>query len=173
MKCRKLAAVVLWFCIVMGVGFENESGFPLNLGSKQASAATELKDLNPNEFKEKEFKDNKEYLHNDSLLDNRKNIRDEQKQLDFTPKVFERNEKIKAELFVDDFEERKTITYDSMKYGLFSSERDFAKAKMNESVPEDPSKSNGLQLFYVGLLIVSIFVVLIWLIPKMVQGEKS
>lgn len=58
MKCRKLA-VVFGFGILMGVGFEIESGFPLNLETKQVSAATELNNLNPNEFKEKEFKDNK------------------------------------------------------------------------------------------------------------------
>lgn len=172
MKCRKLV-VVLGFCILMGVGFENESGFPLNLGSKQATAATELNNLNPNEFKEKEFKDNKEYLHNESLLDNRKNIRDEQKQLDFTPKVFERNEKIKTELFVDDFKERKTIAYDSMKYDLFSNEREIVKAKITDSILDDDSKSNGLKFFYIGLLIACLFVVLLWLVPKIVQGEKS
>lgn len=172
MKCRKLA-VVLWFCILMGVGFEYESGFPLNLGAKQVSAATELNDLNPNEYKEKEFKDNKEYLHNDSLLDSRKNIRDEQKQLDFIPKIYERNEKIKAELFVDDFKERKTIAYDSMKYGLFSNEREIAKARVTDLVLDDRSKSNGLQVVYIGLLIACIFVVLLWLVPKMVHGEKS
>lgn len=172
MKCRKLA-VVLGFCILMGVGFENESGFPLNLGSKQATAATELNNLNPNEFKEKEFKDNKEYLHNESLLDNRKNIRDEQKQLNFKPKVFERNEKIKTELFVSDFKERKTIAYDSMKYDLFSNEREIVKAKIPKLIPDEDSKSNGLQFFYIGLLIACLFVVLLWLVPKMVQGEKS
>lgn len=172
MKCRILT-FVFGFCILMGVGFENESGFPLNIGTKQVSAATELNKLNPNEFKEKEFKDNKEYLHNETLLDNRKNIRDEQKQLDFTPKVLERNEKIKSELFVDDFKERKTIAYDSMKYGLFSNEREIVKAKIPESIPDDDSKSNGLQFFYIGLLIACIFVVLLWLVPKMVQGEKG
>ncbi len=172
MKCRILT-VVFGFCILMGVGFENESGFPLNIGTKQVSAATELNKLNPNEFKEKEFKDNKEYLHNETLLDNRKNIREEQKQLDFTPKVLERNEKIKSELFVDDFKERKTIAYDSMKYGLFSNEREIVKAKIPESISDDDSKSNGLQFFYIGLLIACIFVVLLWLVPKMVLGEKS
>ena len=172
MKCR-IVAVVFGFCILMGVGFENEPGFPLNLGTKQVSAATELNNLNPNEFKEKEFKDNKEYLHNESLLDNRKNIREEQKQLDFKPKVLERNEKIKEELFISDFKERKTIAYDSMKYGLFSNEREIVKTKITESIPEDDSKSNGLQFFYIGLLIACIFVVLLWLVPKMVQGEKG
>lgn len=172
MKCRKLA-VVFGFSILMGVGFEIESGFPLNLETKQVSAATELNNLNPNEFKEKEFKDNKEYLHNESLLDNRKNIREEQKKLDFKPKVLERNEKIKEELFISDFKERKTIAYDSMKYGLFSNEREIVKTKITESIPDDDSKSNGLQFFYIGLLIACIFVVLLWLIPKMVQGDKS
>ncbi|MER1988433.1 MAG: type VII secretion protein EssA [Solibacillus isronensis] len=172
MICR-IIAVVLGFFILMGVGFENESGFPLNLGTKQVFAATELNNLNPNEYKEKDFKDNKEYLHNETLLENRKNIRDEQKQLDFTPKVLKRNEKIKTELFVDDFKERKTIAYDSMKYGLFSNKREIVKTKIPESIPEDDSKSNGLQFFYIGLLIACIFVVLLWLVPKMVLGEKS
>ncbi|MER2113456.1 MAG: type VII secretion EssA family protein, partial [Solibacillus isronensis] len=93
--------------------------------------------------------------------------------LDFKPKVLERNEKIKEELFISDFKERKTIAYDSMKYGLFSNEREIVKTKITESIPDDDSKSNGLQFFYIGLLIACIFVVLLWLVPKMVQGEKS
>lgn len=171
MKCKILFGVLaLW--IIGGVGFNHGFGFHFHLGSElTASATSNLDDLSPNEYKEKEFKDNKEYLHNEFLLESRKEIPEEQKQLDFIPNNYDPTEKIKAELFVNDFEERKTIAYESMKLGLFSGEIDVAKVQTNQSSSEHDRGNKNLQFVYIGLLIACILIALIWLVPKMVQGR--
>ena len=172
MKCKILFGVLaLW--IMGGVGFNYGPGFHFHLGCEfTAAAASNLDDLSPNEYKEKEFKDNKEYLHNESLLESRKEIPEEQKQLDFIPNDYDPNEKIKEELFVNDFEERKTIAYESMKLGLFSGESEIAKVQANQSSSENNRGNKNLQFVYIGLLIACILIALIWLVPKMVQGDK-
>ncbi|MFJ8234985.1 type VII secretion protein EssA [Ureibacillus sp. NPDC094379] len=172
MKCKFFVGVfVLW--MIGGVGFDYGSGFHFHLGSElTASAASNLDDLSPNEYKEKEFKDNKEYLHNESLLESRKGIPEEQKQLDFIPNDYDPNEKIKSELFVNDFEERKTIAYESMKLGLFSGELEVVKVQANQPSSVNDRGNKNLQFVYIGLLIACILIALIWLIPKMVQVEK-
>lgn len=152
-------ALGLWLV----VGFGNESGY---------ASTNDINTLNPNEYKEKEFKDNKEYLHNESLLENKKAIPDEQKQLNFIPNDYDLNEKNKEQLFIKDFHERKTVAYESMKLDLFSNEIETAKVNVDQSSSQSNSGNKGLQLIYIGLLFICIIIVLIWLVPKMVQGEK-
>ncbi len=159
--------VVLVLCLALGfwlvVGFGTESGY---------ATTHDINTLNPNEYKEKEFKDNKEYLHNESLLENKKAIPDEQKQLDFIPNDYDLNENSKAQLFIKDFDERKTVAYESMKLGLFSNEIEAAKVTTNQSSSQSDGGNKGLKYIYFGLLFICIIIVLMWLVPKMVQGEK-
>lgn len=152
-------ALSLWLM----VGSGNGSGYAMT---------NDINSLNPNEYKENDFKDNKEFLHNNSLLENKKGIPDEQKQLDFIPKDVDLNEKMKAELFVKNFQDRKTVAYESMKLGLFSDDIETAKVAVSQSISENDGGNKGLQYIYIGLLFVCIIIVLIWLVPKMVQGEK-
>lgn len=173
MKCKVIVGFFSLF-LIWGAGFKFETSFPLDLKvGMTVYASTDLYKLNPNEYKEKEFKHNKEYLHNEALLEIRKNIREEQKKLDFLPKDKNSNEKIKEELFINNFENRKTIAYESTKYQLFSSELNAAKEKVSNATTINQSKSKNLRIIYIGILIVSILVVLIWLVPKMVQSEKK
>ncbi|KGR90858.1 type VII secretion protein [Ureibacillus massiliensis 4400831 = CIP 108448 = CCUG 49529] len=152
-------ALSLWLM----VGSGNGSGYAMT---------NDINSLNPNEYKENDFKDNKEFLHNNSLLENKKGIPDEQKQLDFIPKDVDLNEKMKAELFVKNFQDRKTVAYESMKLGLFSDDIETAKVAVSQSISKNDGGNKGLQYIYIGLLFVCIIIVLIWLVPKMVQGEK-
>lgn len=157
------AGLVLALGLWLMVGSGNGSGYAMT---------NDINSLNPNEYKENEFKDNKEFLHNESLLQNKKRIPDEQKQLDFVPNDVDLNEKMKSKLFVKDFQERKTVAYESMKLGLFSAEIETAKIVASQSISENDAGNKGLQHIYIGLLFVCIIIVLIWLVPKMVQGEK-
>ncbi len=150
----------LWIVVGFGVG----SGY---------AKTNSIDSLNPNEYKEKEFKDNTEYFHNDSLLKNKKGIPEAQKQLDFVPENYNPNEKIQAELFVQNFQERKSVAYESMKLGLFSEEVETVNVSVIQSSTKDERNNKGLQYIYIGLLCACVITVLIWLVPKLAQGEKS
>lgn len=79
MKCKVIVGFFS-LSLIWGAGFIFETSFPLDLKvGMTVYASTDLYKLNPNEYKEKEFKHNKEYLHNEALLEIRKNIREEQK----------------------------------------------------------------------------------------------
>lgn len=162
---KRRVSLVLGLALWLVVGFGGESGY--------ATASKDINSLNPNEYKEKEFKNNKEYLHNQSLLKDKKAIPEEQKPLDFIPTDYDKNEKIREELFIQDFQERKTVAYESMKLGLFSAEKEAAKVRMEQPSSERDRGNKGLMYIYIGLLVACIVVVLIWLVPKMIQGEKD
>ena len=161
MKRKSLVVLVIAFCLAL-------------LVETNALAATDLNSLTPNEYIEKEFRDNKEYLHNESLLKNKKAIPEEQKELDFIPDDYDPNEAIIEELFTKDFEERKTVAYEAQQLNLFSDDSPEMLLVANESKEESRENggNSGLQYVYLGILVTLILIVLVLLIPKMTQGVK-
>ena len=149
-----LAAVLLWLAV----------------GTEPSLARPTLEDLNPNEYKDQQFKDNTEYLHNDPLLERRENLPKEQKLLDFLPKDYDADEEIKKRLFQEDFEEHKTTAYESTKLLLFTNSD--KEVKTQEERGESIADTKGIKTFYIGILVGLLLLMFLILVPWFIRGTK-
>ena len=149
-----LAAVLLWLAV----------------GTEPSLARPTLEDLNPNEYKDQQFKDNTEYLHNDPLLERRENLPEEQKLLDFLPKDYDADEEIKKRLFQEDFEEHKTTAYESTKLLLFTNSD--KEVKTQEERGESIADTKGIKTFYIGILVGLLLLMFLILVPWFIRGTK-
>lgn len=136
-----------------------------------AFASPSLEELNPNEYKDKQFKDNTEYLHNDPLLEKRESLPEEQKLLDFLPKDYDANEEMKKQLFHEGFEEHKTTAYESTKLLLFTTSEKEVKTedKKNGSMAD----TKGIKTFYIGILLGLLLLTFLILLPRFIRGTKE
>ncbi len=149
-----LAAVLLW----------------LATGTEPSLARPTLEDLNPNEYKDQQFKDNTEYLHNDPLLERRENLPEEQKLLDFLPKDYDADEEMKKQLFQEGFEEHKTTAYESTKLLLFTNSD--KEVKMQEDRGESIADTKGIKTFYIGILVGLLLLTFLILVPLLIRGTR-
>ncbi|MGM9949890.1 MAG: type VII secretion protein EssA [Lysinibacillus sp.] len=135
-----------------------------------AFASPTLEDLNPNEYKDRQFKDNTEYLHNDPLLEKRENLPEEQKLLDFLPKDYDANEAMQNQLFQEGFEEHKTTAYESTKLLLFTNSE--KKVKTQEGETESIADTAAIRTFYIGILLGLLLLTFLILVPRFIRGMK-
>ena len=135
-----------------------------------AFASPSLEELDPNEYKDKQFKDNTEYLHNDPLLERRENLPEEQKLLDFLPKDYDANEEMKKQLFQEGFEEHKTTAYESTKLLLFTNSE--KEVKMQDGGTENIADTTGIKTFYIGILLGLLLLMFLILLPRFIRGTK-
>ena len=135
-----------------------------------AFASPSLEELDPNEYKDKQFKDNTEYLHNDPLLERRENLPEEQKILDFLPKDYDANEEMKKQLFQEGFEEHKTTAYESTKLLLFTNSE--KEVKMQDGGTENIADTTGIKTFYIGILLGLLLLMFLILLPRFIRGTK-
>lgn len=136
-----------------------------------AFASPSLEELNPNEYKGKQFKDNTEYLHNDSLLEKRENLSEEQKLLDFLPKDYDANEEMKKKLFHEGFEEHKTTAYESTKLMLFTNSEKQVKTEDGET--SRMKDTTGIKTFYISILLVLLLLTFLILLPRFIRSTKE
>ena len=154
-KCSiLLAAALLW----------------LATGTEPAIARPTLEDLNPNEYKNQQFKDNTEYLHNEPLLERRENLPEEQKLLDFLPKDYDADEEMKKQLFQEGFEEHKTTAYESTKLLLFTNSD--KEVKTQEERGESIADTKGIKTFYIGILLGLLLLMFLILVPRFIRGTR-
>ncbi len=155
-KCSILLAVVfLWMALEQGFAFASPS----------------LEELNPNEYKGKQFKDNTEYLHNDPLLEKRENLPEEQKLLDFLPKDYDANEEMKKQLFQEGFEEHKTTAYESTKLLLFTNSKN--EVKTEDRGTDRMADTTSIKNFYIGILLGLLLLTFLILLPRFIRGTKG
>ena len=126
----------------------------------------------PNSYEENEFEDNKEYLHEQSLFENKEPIPEEQKELTFTKKNDDPIKQISEQLFAGDSKMNHPVTVKAEQLGLFSN---FEKGSLyQEDYSKKPMKQNSqLMILYIGLVILAMVVMLVFLIPKMAQGKQT
>ncbi|WP_169804308.1 type VII secretion protein EssA [Lysinibacillus odysseyi] len=136
-----------------------------------AFASPSLEELNPNEYKDKQFKDNTEYIHNDPLLEKREHLPEEQKLLDFLPKNYDANEEMKKQLFQEGFEEHKTTAYESTKLLLFTNSE--KEVKTEDIKSRSLVNTKGIKTFYIGLLLGLLFLTFLILLPRFIRGTKE
>lgn len=136
-----------------------------------AFASPSLEELNPNEYKDKQFKDNTEYLHNDPLLEKRESLPEEQKLLDFLPKDYDAEEEMKKQLFQEGFEKHKTTAYESTKLLLFINDEKAVKTEDTKSSRLTDTK--GIKTFYIGLLLALLLLTFLFLLPRFIRGTKE
>jgi type VII secretion protein EssA len=136
-----------------------------------AFASPSLEELNPNEYKDKQFKDNTEYLHNDPLLEKRENLPEEQKLLDFLPKDYDAEEEMKKQLFQEGFEKHKTTAYESTKLLLFTNSE--KEVKIGDREASHMADTTGIKTFYIGILLGLLLLTFLFLLPRFIRGTKE
>ncbi len=144
----------------------------LMIFDKTAGATPNFHQLMPNSYEENEFEDNKEYLHEQSLFENKEPIPEEQKELTFTKKNDDPIKQISEQLFAGDSKMNHPVTVKAEQLGLFSN---FEKGSLyQEDYSKKPMKQNSqLMILYIGLVILAMVVMLVFLIPKMAQGKQT
>ena len=142
----------------------------MTLDSDLAFASKNLEELNPNEYKDQQFKDNTEYLHNDPLLEKRESLPEEQKLLDFLPKEYDAEEERKKRLFQEGFEKHKTTAYESTKLLLFTSSEKEVKTEEGETGSMTDTK--GIKTFYIGILLGLLLLTFLFLVPRLIRGTQ-
>lgn len=139
---------------------------------RPAGATPGFNNLAPNTYEKKEFNDNTDYLHEESLYENKKQIPEEQQDLTFTKKNYDPLKKVKEQLFTDSERINNTITAKANQLGLFSKtdqETSYAAKDSGNPIKEN----NKLMILYVFLLILAMGVLLGFLIPKMANQAKN
>ena len=142
----------------------------VNANISFAQTNSNLEDLNPNEYRNQQFKDNTEYIHNDSLLERRKNISETQKQLDFLPKDTNKNGEIKKQLFKEGFEEHKTLTYESTKLLLFTNSE--KQLQLADRATESINNTKSIKNFYIGIIFSLVLLMFLFLFPRVIRNTS-
>ena len=138
---------------------------------KAAGATPNFNQLVPNSYEENEFEDNKEYLHEQSLFENKEQIPEEQKELTFTKKNDDPVKRISEQLFAGDSKMNHPVTVKAEQLGLFSNLE--KESLYQKDYSEKPMKQNNqLMILYIGLVIIGMVIMLVFLIPKMAQGKQ-
>lgn len=151
-----ISILVIMYLVTVNIGFAN--------------ANTNLDNLNPNEYKEQPFKDNTEYFHNDTLIERRKNISEMQKQLKFLPNEMDVNEEIKKQLFKEGFEEHKTLTYESTKLLLFTTDEKDLKLAYQED--ESTINTTNIKTFYISIICSLVLLMFLLILPRIIRNTS-
>lgn len=145
--------------------------FPVITSGVTAIAETNLNELDPNIYEEKERKENTNYLHEKSLYEKRNEIPEEQKNLTFKKPSRDEQDEIKKQLFTDYTKEKNTIKSKSEQMELFSGSSELS---LSMAEPEDIASGQnfGLTMTYILLIAIGVILMIGLLIPRMSQGKK-
>ncbi|MCM3597317.1 type VII secretion protein EssA [Metabacillus idriensis] len=137
-----------------------------------AETETNLEELDPNVYEEKELKENTEYLHEESLFEKRTTIPEEQKDLTFEKPSRDEKDDLQEQLFTDYTKEKNTIKSKAEQLDLFSGSAE-PSMSMTETVNSDTTQNSGLMMTYILLIAIGVILMLGLLIPKMTQSKKT
>ncbi|MGG4489412.1 type VII secretion protein EssA [Metabacillus idriensis] len=137
-----------------------------------AETVTNLEELDPNVYEEKELKENTEYLHEESLYEKRTTIPEEQKDLTFEKPSSDQKDELQEQLFTDYTKEKNTIKSKAEQLDLFSGSAE-PSLSMTETVNSDTTQNSGLMMTYILLIAIGVILMLGLLIPKMTQSKKQ
>ncbi|MEM5016460.1 type VII secretion protein EssA [Metabacillus indicus] len=160
MTCRTLSSLILLLALVLS-------------GGASALAETDLNQLDPNVYEEKERKENTEYLHEKGLYEKRKEIPEEQKSLTFQKPGRDAADELKDRLFTQYTKENNTIKSKAEQMGLFSENTDQASGTISTEEEQQQSGNTGLLMTYILLIAVGVLLIIGILIPKMTQSKKA
>ena len=160
MTCRTLSSLILLLALVLS-------------GGASALAETDLNQLDPNVYEEKERKENTEYLHEKGLYEKRKEIPEEQKSLTFQKPGRDAEDELKDRLFTQYTKENNTIKSKAEQMGLFSENTDQASGTISTEEEQQQSGNTGLLMTYILLIAVGVLLIIGILIPKMTQSKKA
>ncbi|WP_165971024.1 type VII secretion protein EssA [Peribacillus frigoritolerans] len=162
MKCK----TVIWFSFFLLI-------FVFTSGIKgHAETETNLEELDPNVYEEKELKENTEYLHEESLYEKRTTIPEEQKDLTFEKPSRDEKDDLQEQLFTNYTKEKNTIKSKAEQLDLFSGSAE-PSLSMTETVNSDTTQNSGLMMTYILLIAIGVILMIGLLIPKMTQSKKT
>ncbi|OAS83037.1 MULTISPECIES: type VII secretion protein EssA [Metabacillus] len=134
MQCKQVSLVSLILLIM--------TTFQLLLAGVVHADTTEIDELVPNDYQKNQFKKNNELLHDDSLSDQRLNIPEELKGLNFQREKISQEDIIKSTLFLSESSDNNTIKAKALEMELFTE----ADSSMINSMEEDTPSSSNLSL---------------------------
>lgn len=158
MKCKAGISLILLLLFVITSGVS-------------ADAETNLNELDPNIYEEKERKENTNYLHEKSLYEKRNAIPEEQKNLTFKKPSRDEQDGIKNQLFTAYTKEKNTIKSKSEQMELFS-ENPEQSLSMAETEDNASGQNSGLTMTYILVIAIGVILMIGLLIPRMTQGKK-
>jgi type VII secretion protein EssA len=125
---------------------------------------TKIDELVPNEYQQNEFKSNTNLLKDNSLLNQRTNIPEEQKGITFEKDNISKDEELKKELFLSDATDQNTVKAKAEELQLFSSEEVTTSNQIEEDTPSSSNLSLSILIWaLVGISILLLIVVLfVW-----------
>jgi type VII secretion protein EssA len=135
------------------------------------NAETNLNELDPNIYEEKERKENTNYLHEKSLYEKRNAIPEEQKNLTFKKPLRDEQDELKKQLFTAYTKEKNTIKSKSEQMELFSGNPE-PTMSMAETEVNASGQNSGLTMTYILLIAIGVILMMGLLIPRMSQGKK-
>lgn len=133
-------------------------------------ASTGFDHLNPNEYKQKEFESNTEFIHNDSLLQSKRKISEDQKLLTFIPEQYPQSNLILGQLFTEGGKDRKTVNLMSQELNLFSEESKDMLFETKAQWIKNEGNHAGLKTVYIGFIFVFLLIVLV-ILHRSFKGE--
>jgi type VII secretion protein EssA len=138
----------------------------------KAETESNLEELDPNIYEEKELKENTDYLHEESLYEKRNSIPEEQKDLTFEKPSRDEKDDLQEQLFTNYTKEKNTIKSKAEQMDLFSGTAE-PSMSMSETENKDTSQNSGLMMTYILLIAIGVILMIGLLIPKMTQGKKT
>lgn len=137
---------------------------------KSSWAATpSIETLTPNEYEEKEFKDNTDFLNEKALYKEKVPIPEVQKKLTFEKPTSGPMEKVTEKLFAGTVDN--TVASQAKKMRLFTGEKKGTILLADSKPPSNPKIKVTVVL--AGLLAIGLIIMIVLLIPKMVQGNRE
>lgn len=142
----------------------------INENRSWAAATPSLETLTPNEYEEKEFKENTDYLNEKALYEQKDAIPEIQQKITFEKPTSDPLEKLKGKLF--DGAVNNTVSTQAKQLKLFTGEKqgDLKLADKSKTVSNPQIK---VTVVLVVLLAIGLIVMIVLLIPKMIQGNRE
>jgi type VII secretion protein EssA len=138
----------------------------------KAETESNLEELDPNIYEEKELKENTDYLHEESLYEKRNSIPEEQKDLTFEKPSRDEKDDLQEQLFTNYTKEKNTIKSKAEQMDLFSGNAE-PSMSISETENKDNSQNSGLMMTYILLIAIGVILMIGFLIPKMTQSKKT
>ena len=160
MKLNRLLIIVVLLPIFLFIN-ENRSW---------AAATPSLETLTPNEYEEKEFKENTDYLNEKALYEKKEAIPEIQKKITFEKPTLDSMNQLKEKLF--DGTVDNTVSTQAKQMKLFTGEEQEA-FKLEDKNKPFSNPQIKVTVVLVVLLAIGLIVMIVLLIPKMIQGNRE
>ena len=159
--CWKDKRIVIFICL-----------FVFLTPYRNTFASTDFNHLNPNEYNQKEFESNTEFIRNDSLLQSKRKLSEEQKLLTFIPEQYPQSKFILGQLFTAGEKGRKTVDLMSRELNLFSEESNNMLFETKEQWIKNGANHTGLKTVYIGIILALLLIVLL-ILSRSFQGRDT